>query len=343
MTRRARRVRASFRPFPARGRSAALLSALSLSALAAAGCGHRGAEQDSGAGGPVVPVRVERLTERDVRETVRAQGQWRISDSVTVAAPFKAYVEALRPRAGDAVARGETIGSLVTYESRAALRGAEILVRQARSSAERDEATRALRLAERDLVRVPLVVAATGTVLRRSVEPGSEVAEAGELLTLVPLGSIVFEAHVPRAEAARVAPGQRADVGMEGGGVAAASVQRRLPQTSEADQSALFWLAPAVKAPTGVLGRFGNAAIETGPLHRAVLVPDAALVEDDLTGEVRIARVVPGNIAVWTPVRLGQGVEGWHELLTPPLPPGTPVVIRGQRGLPDSTRVVANP
>ena len=82
---------------------------------------------------------------------------------------------------------------------------------------------------------------------------------------------------MPRAEAARVAPGQRADVGMEGGGVAAASVQRRLPQTSEADQSALFWIAPAVKAPTGVLGRFGNAAIETGPLHRAVLVPDVAL------------------------------------------------------------------
>ena len=55
-------MRASVRPFPARGRSAALLSALSLSVLAAAGCGHRGAEQDSGAGGPVVPVRVERLT-----------------------------------------------------------------------------------------------------------------------------------------------------------------------------------------------------------------------------------------------------------------------------------------
>jgi len=288
-------------------------------------------------------VRVERLTERDVRETVRAQGQWRVSDSVTVAAPFKAYVDSLSPRAGDTVTRGETIGSLVTYESRAALRGAEILVRQARSAAEQDEAARALRLAERDLVRVPLVAGATGTVLRRSVEPGSEVAEGGELLTLVPLGSIVFEAHVPRAEAARVTPGQRAEVGMEGGGGAAASVQRRLPQTSEADQSALFWLAPSVKAPTGALGRFGSAAIETGSAHRAVLVPDSALVEDDLTGEVRIARVVPGNIAVWTPVRLGQGVEGWHELLAPSLPPGTPVVIRGQRGLPDSTRVEEKP
>ena len=278
-----------------------------------------------------------------MREVVKASGQWRVSDSVTVVAQFKAYVEALRPHAGDSVTRGQAIGTLVTYESRAALRGAEILLLQARSAAEREEASRALRLAERDLIRVPLVASTSGTVLRRAVDPGSEVPEGGELLTIVPLGSVVFEAHVPRPEAARVAPGQKAEVGMEGGGSIAASVQRKLPQTSEGDQTELFWLVPTVRAPFGGIGRFGNATIETGAVHRAVLVPDSALVEDDLTGEVRLARVIPGNIAVWTTVRLGQGEEGWHELLEPPLPPGTPVVVRGQRGLPDSTRVEARP
>ena len=315
-------------------------AALLCSLLLLAGCGHR---SDDTVVEPVVPVKVERLEEQIVRSVVTIPGQWRVSDSLTVSAPFKAYVESLRPRAGDHVARGENIGTLVTYESRAALRGAEILIRQAHSASERDEAARALRLAERDLVRVPLVAAAAGTVLRRSVEPGSEVAEGGELLTLVPVGSVVFEAHVPRADAARVALGNRAEIAMEGGGAVETRVQRRLPQTSEADQTALFWLAPVNREPFGVLGRFGNAVIETGAEHRGILVPDSSLVEDDLTGEVRLARVAPGNVAVWTAVRLGPGVEGHHELLSPALPPGTLVLVRGQRGLPDSTRVTVEP
>ncbi len=319
-----------------------LCTGLVLSALAIAGCGHPSGDEGAGER-PVVPVRVERLEEKNIRETARATGQWRVSDSVMVNAPFKAYVEEVRPRAGDSVTRGEAIGTLVTYESRAALRGAEILVRQALTASEREEASRALRLAERELVRVPLVAGVEGTVLRRTVEPGSEAAEGADLLTIAPLGSVVFEAHVPRADAPRVAPGQPAQVGMEGGGSVAASVSRRLPQTSEADQTALFWLAPTVRAPFGVLGRFGNAAIETGAVHRGVLVPDSALVEDDLTGEIRVARVAAGNVAVWMPVKVGPGEEGRHELLSPALPPGTAVIVRGQRGLPDSTLVDPKP
>jgi len=325
-----------------RDRLHALAATLLASALAVAGCGHRG-EENASDKGPTVPVRVQRIEERNVRATVASSGQWRVSDSVTVVASFRAYVEALRPKVGDAVTRGTTIGSLVTYESRAALRGAEILVHQAKSAVERDEAARALRLAERDLVRVPLLAPATGTVLRRSAEPGSEVAEAGEVLTLVPEGSIVFEAHVPGNEAGHVAPGQRAQVEMEGGGFVEGRVQRRLPQSSEADQTALFWIAPLVRTPFGVLGRFGTATIETGAVHRALLVPDSALVENDLTGEVQVARVLPGNVAVWTTVQLGHGEQGWHELNSPSLPPGTPVVVQGQRGLPDSTRVLPQP
>jgi len=311
--------------------------------LALAGCGSKGGDAGSAETHPTVPVGIGRLEERSVRERMKGTGQWRLSDSVTVSAPFKAYVEALGPRTGDSVARGDALGTLVTYESRAALRGAEILVRQARSPPEHDEAARALRLAERDLIRVPIVASTNGTVLRRAVEPGSEVVEGGELLTIVPVGSVVFEVHVPRPEAARVNAGQRAEIGMDGGGTVAATVQRKLPQTSEADQTALFWLDPSVRAPFGAIGRFGNATIETGAIHRAVLVPDSALVQDDLTGEVRIARVLPDSVAVWTTVRLGPGEEGWHEVLEPALPAGTPVVVRGQRGLPDSTHVTVGP
>ena len=103
------------------------------------GCA-RHAEEDAGDAHPVVPVRVQRLEQRSVVPRVTVQGQWRLSDSVTVSAPFRAYVESIRPRAGDRVEKGTAIGTLVTYESRAALHGAEILIQQARTPAERDEA-----------------------------------------------------------------------------------------------------------------------------------------------------------------------------------------------------------
>ena len=69
----------------------------------------------------------------------------------------------------------------------------------------------------------------------------------------------------------------------------------------------------------------------------------SALVEDDLTGEYRVARVDSSGVAIWTVVQLGLAADGWHELLGPALPPGTGVIVDGQRGLPDSIRVRVRP
>jgi hypothetical protein len=130
---------------------------------------------------------------------------------------------------------------------------------------------------------------------------------------------------------------------MEGGTAIAATVERRLPQTNANDQSALVWLAPDHPVTASLLDRFGTAEITIGAARRATAVPDSALVEDDLTGEVRIACVGRDTVATWVTVRVGLGAEGWHELLSPSLPPGTRAIVSGQRGLPDSTRVAIEP
>ena len=311
-------------------------------AFAAAGCGHPSPDAESGPAA-VVSVRVAHVLDRIIPSEVMAPGQWRAANEIAVTAPFAAVVDSLGPHAGDQVRRGESIGSLITRESRAAVRGAELMLHQAADAAARDEARRALALARHDLVRVPLVAGATGLVIRRAVEPGAEVTEGSELLTIVPERDLVFEAHVSVSEATRVATGQRARIMMEGAAPAEARVLRRLPGASAADQTALFWLAAVGRAPVGSLDRFGTAVIETGAPRRALAVPDSALVEDDLTGEVRVARVDSSGVAVWTKVQLGAAAAGWHELLAPALPPGTTVVISGQRGLPDSTRVSPQP
>jgi multidrug efflux pump subunit AcrA (membrane-fusion protein) len=152
-----------------------------------------------------------------------------------------------------------------------------------------------------------------------------------------------FEAHIPLTDANQVRVGQPARVEGGGGPAVEAVVRRFLPSTSAADQSAPVWLSPVGSAPPGLPGRFGTAFIQTGAPRRGLGVPDSALVEDDLTGEVRVARVDSLGIAVWTTVKVGVEQDGWRELVAPPLRSGSLVIVRGQHGLPDSTRVTTAP
>jgi len=309
----------------------------------ASGCGERARSGEEAAAAATASVEVRDVETRMFPDAVRAPGQWRSAAELVVSAPFAALVESLAPRIGDRIERGSTIGWLETRESLAAIRGAESLLRQAPDSTARAEAGLALTLARRDLLRVPLTATASGTVLRRTAEPGAEVPEGGELLAIVPDGAVVFEAHVPLAAAGHIVIGQPARIVMEGGGAAAATVQRRLPNASSPDQSALVWLSPGPGAPRDLLDRFGTAAIDIGPPRRSAAVSDSALVEDDLTGEYRVARVDSSGVAIWTTVQLGLAADGWHELLAPSLPPGTRVIVDGQRGLPDSIHVRVRP
>lgn len=313
---------------------------LALLGFVATSCDSRHpAEGTQDNAGPVVPVRAGVVTERMFQERVEAPGQWRSSGELVVTAPFAAYVESLQAEVGDVVTRGSVVAMLVTQESRAALLGAEQLVASAADATTLAESQRALRQARRDLVRVPLIASGEGTVVRRSAAPGGQLAAGGELMALIAPSTLVFEAHVSLRDVGRVAPGQSARIAMEDGRSLDAQVRRRMPQTSAGDQSALVWLAPLASPTVSLLDRFGTARIAIGDTRQAPAVPDSALVEDDLTGQFRVARVGTGDVATWVTVKLGVGDRGWHVLLDPPMAPGTRLIVSGQRGMPDSTRV----
>ncbi len=316
------------------------VAALLLLALSA-GCARRGDEAagEERAGEAVVSVRMGALETRRFDDVVEAPGQWRSGGELVVSAPFAGVVESLDVRVGDRVVAGQLLGRLVTRDSWAALEGAELLGREAGDAAARQEAERAVRLARRDMVRVPLRAHAAGMVLRRSVEPGAQVSEAGEIVAIAPWKTMVFEAHVPAALATRVRPGQTAAVREAGAAPRSAVVQRVLPVASGADQAVLVWLAPRGAEAPPELDRFGTASITVGAARRALAVPDSAVVEDDLTGERRVALVDRASRVAWTRVTLGLAEGGWRELLQPALAPGARVVIEGQHGLPDGTRV----
>ena len=307
-----------------------------------AGCSGHAASQEDDAPAAVVPVRTAQVEERSFADAVEAPGQWRSSGDVSLPAPFAAVVESLEPRLGDHVAAGDTVGMLVTRESRAALRGAELLLREAHDPAARAEAERAAALAKRDLVRVPLVAPRAGVVTKRDIEPGAEVGDGAEVLAITPGENIVFEARLPAAATQLVHAGQVAMVRAAGEPDREVRVTRVLPAASASDQATLVWLAPR-SGGTPLLDRFGTAVMTTSSARRSAAVPAAAVVENDLDGSARVVVVGADSTATWTPVTLGATVDGWRELVGGTLSAGALVVVEGQRGLPDRTRVKPQP
>src|SRR2546428_4862818 len=124
----------------ARARAAAAMTAFALLVLALVlgaagmGCGAGGGKSGTGAGAdadtsePTALVRAGVLEQRVFADEIVVPGQWKSGGDLIVAAPFDGVLEAVASRPGDRVAAGAVLAVLVTRESDAALRGAELLL-----------------------------------------------------------------------------------------------------------------------------------------------------------------------------------------------------------------------
>src|SRR5205085_5529075 len=125
-------------------------------------------------------------------------------------------------------------------------------------------------------VRVPLVARQAGVVVRRSVEPGTQVAEGAEIVAIVPWKALVFEAHVMPGQSPRVHAGQSAVVREPDLGSWSAVVDRVLPEADPADQTTPVWLRPVTLQPVPALDRFGSASLTVGTPHVGPAVAGSA-------------------------------------------------------------------
>jgi len=314
---------------------------LALLVLAAAGCGRHGGDSESApaARPEVVTGTIQSL---QFERALDVPGEWKNATEVTIQAPFDAVVEALAARPGDRVTRGQTLGMWRTWESQAALQGAELLAREARDSSAAREARRALAQAQSGVVRVPIAAPVTGSVARRSADAGTRLTSGAELLSIVSDADIVFEARVRSIDARDLRRGVSATIEDSLGPPRDASMISTLPNAGS-DQATLVWLRPAAAGPRPVLGRFGRAHIRLGAPYRALAVPDSAVVEDDLTGLKRIAVVDTASHLEWIDVALGAHQGRWREVSGPGLAAGRRVVVEGQWALPAGILVRVRP
>jgi HlyD family secretion protein len=292
---------------------------------------------------PATPVRVAKVERTNLSEVVSAPGKTAVLSSQKMRAPFAGMLTELRVADGDIVRRGQVLGVIVARESEAAVSGAREMMRQASTPAEKADGERALALAEKSLVRRPLVASWSGAVSGRAASAGDRVAEDQEILTIEDIASLVFLADVSQADLARIRPGSRASIDIAGRPEPMpASVHGILPAANPADFTGSVRLDLGGAAPNMGLGRIGTAHIVVGEHLGVPTVPDGAILRDDVTGISRLA-IVEHDRAHWISVHTGLHEGGRTEITQPALSEGQPVIVSGLVGLPESQPVLVRP
>jgi HlyD family secretion protein len=286
-----------------------------------------------------VPVRADAVSRANLVEALSAPGKTAATAQQRVRPPFAGRLIELKVSDGDLVHKGDVLAIVMSRESEAALNGAREMEREAKTPAEKADAERAIELAQKAQVQAVVRAPADGAVLSHAAANGDRVTEDQELLTIADASSIVFLADAAQSDLLRVRPGQRATVALAGRSKpAAGTVHAVLPGANAADFTAPVRIDFDGGGAGLPVGLFGTARIVVGEHRDATLVPQQAVLRDDVTGTSRVATIADGK-AHWVEVRTGLLDAASAEILSPALSPGTPVIVSGQVGLPEGSPV----
>ena len=285
------------------------------------------------------PVRVAAAEKATLPIFISAPGKTAALAQQKVRAPFAGTLVALAVSDGDPVRRGQAIGAVVARDSEAALAGAREMLRQAATEGERRDAERAVALAEKNLVRKPLTATADGSIVSHAASAGDRLSEDLEIVTISEAGSAVFLADVPQSDLPRIQAGQQATVEIAGGRApVAGSVHAVLAGANAADFTGQVRVDLSGSTGNTPIGLFGTARILVGERADATVVPNAAVLRDDVSGVTRVCLVANGK-AHWIDVTVGARDASRIEIVSPAIAPGQPVIVSGLVGLPEGKTV----
>lgn len=323
-----------------------LLCVISLCA-ALAGCTKHRAEDDEGdtaAVTPVVAVRTAPVVRGNIDVVVTATGATDAVRKEKIVAPIGGVLVALKVLEGTAVKRGDVVAVIQPKETRAAITGAETLMREATNEREREEARRAMELARRGTNNLEVRATTDAVVASRSVTEGELVAEGADLLTLVDLGTLDFVADVPLQDVDRVHRGEKAGILFQSlpGRRFAAVVEAVNPRSDAQSQTVRVRLGFAGLGAARNLLRTdmgGVASIVTGVHTGVLIVPKEAVLRNDETNASTVVLATPDSLAKIVPVTVGARTDSTAEVSGNGLAPGAQVVVEGNYALADSTRI----
>lgn len=317
-----------------------------MTAAVTAGCGRRSGEETDSTVQARVPVEISTVKSGNVRDVVRATGTTDVLRKQKVVTPVSGVVLSLNVLEGTAVHTGDLLAVIRTRESQAAMEGARILSSASSTDKQKKDAQRAQQLA--DILQSTVTVRANfdGIVASRSVMQGELVAEQAELLTLIDPASVVFVMQVPLASMQRVRPGLEARVHFPT--IPSlnfpAAVDAISPQTDPQTQAVRVRLRfqHLTEQQQGILktDMLGEGEIITVARSGVLLVPRKALLRDDETNSYSVVVMTGDSLAIAVRVTIGVVTDSTAEVAAASLRAGMNVIVTGNYGLADSTKVI---
>ena len=294
------------------------------------------------------PVHMATVSVGNIDITVSGPGQTNALDLQKIRAPFTGTLTSLRAVVGERVGAGQVIGSIVSQPSQAAVTGAQAMLSAASTPTERSDAARAVTLARQNLVATPLRVPRSGIIVSRGASQGDLMSQGDSIVSIAAAGSIAFIARIAQNDLVHVRPGQHATIVLPGGASPAGGIVRGLlPADSSGGMTVPVRIdlqgAPLAAGAPVQPGLFGTARIIVGAHTQVATVPAAAVLRDDISGVSSIALVAADGKAHWVTVTTGASEGDRVEITAPQLARGQRVIVSGQVGLPDGSRVAEAP
>ncbi len=315
-----------------------------------AGCGKKDSS-DNGAAAPAVAAKVAveatQVTTGNVPEQFVATGHTEATRQEKLVAPIAGRLLALNGLEGDYVSAGELVATIQSKEAQSSQQGAQVMMAEAKTPAERAQAERMIALAKKDQNGMQVHSTISGLIATRSANPGEFVAENQELLSIVSMNDVVFVASVPLFEMPRIRVGESAAIALPSLGPTSAPVEALVfaikpaaDSTSQAAQVIFqFQNLPASFVRALRTGIAGTATITFDVLHQAMLVPKSAVLRNDETNVRTIVTFGPDSLSKSVVVQTGPEMDSLVSVRGDSLRTGMNVITQGNYALADSTRI----
>lgn len=181
-----------------------------------------------------------------------------------------------------------------------------------------------------------------GSVADRSVWPG-DIAPAGTpLFIIVDIARVVLRIHIPQGQAAQLHIGAPATLSVPGlQSTVPAKVSIISPALDPNSTTVEVWLVADNPDRRLAPGSSVGASIVVRKIPSALVVPESAVLVND-QGQARVMTLGPDNLAHDHPIVTGIRNNGLVQILSG-LRAGDPVIVSGNFGLPDKSRVKPQP
>jgi membrane fusion protein (multidrug efflux system) len=275
-----------------------------------------------------------------IDDVVSSTGSFQVLRDERVRSTINGKVERVLVLEGDAVKKGQVLVTILSQESNAAIAGAEQLLNQATTEADRNHAERALRLAESTAARANIAAPFSGAIIHRFVTEGELVSQGSDLVELVDPNTKYFLANIPLNDVSEIRKGLPAVVTIPAMDIPPlrGSVQAVNPATDPNSQSVQVRISLNSIPALVTSGTFANVQIKVGRHNSVVLVPKPAIFHDDELNQYFVWRIQGDSLALLTRVTIGLSDSSSVEV-TSGLKSGDIVATVGGYGLPDSTQV----